>query len=236
MRLVSGARGWVLLELLIALCLFALAVAPLWTMLASQREAAVQIAWTASDGYAGREQEPEDLAWTWGAPQVRAGRWEAGGALTVRTDGPSSAAGILVGVWLDGSFMGETEAESGNWTPLEAAPRSPSPARGQVVVRVRMPAGPWGVPWRTEVPGSPGAPSGGEFAAEDPGGWVTVHLPAAGGSDAQIRDVLRTTTVPVSLGGPSDVVPVSSGPVSVLTVARSQDFTVETGKHVDLYF
>lgn len=235
MRSSSATRGWVLLELLIALCLFGLAVAPLWTMLASQRDAATQIARTASDD-AGEDQSPDDLTWTWGAPQVRVGRWEAGGALAVRTDGPKSPAGILLGVWLDGSFMGETEADPGDWTPLEAGPRSPLPPGAQLVVRARIPAGPWGVPWRTEAPGSPEAPFGGELAADDPGGWVTVHLPAAGESDVQVRDPLRTTTVPVSVGGPSDVVPVLSGLVSVRTGARTQDFTVETAQHVDLYF
>jgi hypothetical protein len=226
----------VLLELLVALCLFGLAVAPLWTMLASQRDAAAQIARTASDERAGADQGPDGLAWTWGAPQVRAGRWEAGGALTVRADGTKSSAGILLGVWLDGSFMGETKADAGDWTPLEAGLPSPLPPRAQVVVRARMPAGPWGVPWRTEAPGSPGAPSGGELAADDPGGWMTVHLPAAGESDAQVSDALRTTTAPVLLGGPSEVIAVASGPVSVLTAARSQEFTLETGRHVDLYF
>ena len=235
-RPASGARGWVLLELLIALCLFALAVAPLWTMLASQRDAAIHIARTASDGNAAGDQGPDGLTWTWAAPQVRASRWEAGAALTVRTDGPSRPAGVLLGVWLDGSFVGETAAESGDWTSLEAGPWTPFPAGAQVVVRARMPAGPWGVPWRTEVPGNPEAPSGGEVPADDPGAWVTVHLPAAGECDAQFTDSLRTTTVPVQAGGPSAVVPVTSGSVTVLTAARSQDLEVETGQHVDLYF
>lgn len=231
-----GTRGWVLLELLIGLCLFGLAVAPLWTMLASQHEVAVQIARTASDEAAAGDQGPEGLVWTWGAPQVRAGGWKSDGTLTVRTDGPRGSERILLGVWLDGSFTGETETHSGNWAALETGLPSPLLSRAQVVVRARIPAGPWGVPWRTEVPGSPSTPSSGEFAADDPGGWVTVHLPAAGESDTQVRDPFRTTTVPVSLGGQSDVVPVPSGPVSVLTAAHSQDFKVEMGQHVDLYF
>ena len=236
MRSSSGDRGWVLLELLVALCLFGLAVAPLWTLLASQREAAVRLARTASDEPSGGEQGPDGLAWTWGAPQIRECRWEAGGALQVRADGPTNPDGMLLGVWLDGSFMGDTEADSGAWTSLEAALRHPLPPRGQVVVRARIPAGPWGVPWRTEVPGSAGPPSGGESAADDLGGWVTVHLAAAGECDTQFRDPLRTTAVPISLDGPSDVVPVPSGPISVLTTGRTQDFMVETGQHVDLYF
>ncbi len=235
MKSSSGTRGWVLLELLVALCLFGLAVAPLWGMLASQRDAAAQVARAASDD-AGGDQSADGLAWTWEAPQVRAGRWEAGGALTVRADGPKTPSGILLGVWLDGSFMGETEADAGAWMPLEAGLRPPLGSRGQVLVRARVPAGPWGVPWRTEGPGAPAAPPGGALVADDPGGWVTVHLPAAGESETQISDALRTTTVPVSLGGPSDVVPVASGPVSALTAARSQEFKVETGQHVDLYF
>lgn len=236
MKSSSGTRGWVLLELLIALCLFGLAVAPLWTLLASQRETAVRIARTASDGSAGGEPDPDSLAWTWGAPQVRAGRWEAGATLAVRAEGSKEPAPILLGVWLDGSFMGETESDSGEWTQLDTGLRPPLPPRGQVVVRARIAAGPWGVPWRTEAPGIPVPPSGGESAADAPVGWVTVHLPAAGACDAQIKDPLRTTTVPVSFEGPSDVVPVPTGPISLLTAARTQDFTVEMGRHVDLYF
>jgi hypothetical protein len=232
----SGSRGWVLLELLVALCLFGLAVAPLWAMLASQREAAIQLARAAADEDTAGEQEPEGLAWTWGAPQVRAVEWEAGGSPRARADGPNSPAGILLGVWVDGAFIGETEAESGGWTSLEVGLRRSLPADAQVVVRARIPEGPWGVPWRTEAPGSPAASSGGEVGPDDPAGWVTVHLPAAGEGSAEVTDSLRTTTTPVPVAGPSDVIPVSQGSVSTTTAARSQDFAVELGQHVDLYF
>ncbi len=75
-----------------------------------------------------------------------------------------------------------------------------------------------------------------ELGADDPAGWVTVHLPAAGESTAEVTDSLRTTTVLVQAGGPSDAVHVPSGSVSVLSAARSQDFDLESGQHVDLYF
>jgi len=205
-------------------------------MLDSQRDAAVQIVRTASDGTADSDQGTDGLAWTWGAPQIRAGVWDADGTLRVLAEGPKRAAGILVGMWLNGSFMGETDASSGGWTPLEAVPPGSLPIRAGVVARARMPAGAWGVPWRTVVPDSPAAPTVGESAIDDPGGWVTVHLPAAGECDAQVRDSLSTTTVPIAQGGPSDVVPVAPGSVSVVTVVRGQDFDIGTKQHVDLYY
>ena len=206
-------------------------------MLASQRDAAAQIARTASDGCGWRSRprwpglDLGSAAGQSGRGGKRAAHSRCGPTARTAPPGYSWACG-----WT-GRSWGRPKRTPGTGRRLEAGLRPPvASSAHRWSCAPGRPTGPGGCRGGPRCREALRRPPAGSLAADDPGGWVTVHLPAAGESDAQVRDPLRTTTVPVPLGGPSDVVPVASGPVSVLTAARSQEFTVETGQHVDLYF
>jgi hypothetical protein len=107
----------------------------------------------------------------------------------------------------------------------------------ELVVRARAPGGPWGPPWRSLVPGAEGEVALPD-AAEIPAGaehQVVVHAPAAG--NAQLEASWEASPFEVgALGTPFMLWTSFSGPAAVNLDDSSQQWFMEAGRELDVYF
>lgn len=241
-----GARGAILLEVVVATVLVALLVLPL----AEGLRSAVERARSGRDGAGELSNQVSDRSkggdpWSWG-PRVVDGWWRPGPVLHLRV---AQAAGdgdpmpLTLGIWADGWLIGERPA--GATAALEVdQPVWEGKEAGELLVRLRATEGAWGPPWRTQVPGPdggfPAAASAGPAdlgVAGDSGGdpVVVVHMALLGTSTPSLR-AGRGLIAPLFQGAPFPFAAGEGGWWSGEAEGRSQRWRMDQGRGLDVYF
>ncbi len=241
----AGDGGYLLLEVLVAVILVGIVVGPLATSLAGQLSRARDAQSTSS--VAGRSQAAQSVSEEDWGPRVVDAWWRPGPVLHVRTSETTGGNGIArLGVWVDGWLVAEVVADPaglGGAGGSGQAEISVQPsvfsahAGGALVIRVRSGAGPWGPPWRTEVPpGSGIVPVPVPLAASDgPPPGVVVHRRGIASSP------LGVSWSAVKISSPSfgllfaETAPFTGWGTANLD-GRTQTWQMEEGRSVDLYY
>jgi hypothetical protein len=216
MRPAAGDRGYVLMEVCMAVLLLTVCLLPLIDVTVSlagrtpsldARAAQLTRDTGAAEGAGSGE-------WTWGP---RPGRlvWSPGPLLLTELIGPGTKNAELVGVWADGWFRGEWRTDGAESLTLGSAAEWQLCTGSEVVVRARREDGAWGAPFRTIVPGN--GNSGGEvdLGALEPGApssGMAVHLPSAAMAGLSLacagaRDVSVTACTPQTWECPAGRLP-----------------------------
>lgn len=242
-RSAKGGPGFILLEILTALLLFALVVGPLVQAFASAR----QRAGLARDGVeapAGLEAGStsglgDDGQWNWG-PRVAGASWRPGPALDIQASGGMAPA--AVGMWVDGWFQGEWELDEDGKLRLPSSDLAAYAGR-ELVVRVRPADGEWGVPWRSMVPDAYATPphtitvtrvvlTDGPPDAEV---CMVVHEPERANPLVQLSDAAGRLLVD-GLEFPFFLDRLTVGRSDVAVGGNVQSWTTEPGRALDVYF
>jgi hypothetical protein len=239
---VHGLRrscGFVLIEVIAAVVLLGVLVAPLVTAMHSAVGRAAAVRALADESFQGSVSTGTEGAWQWG-PKVVSVSWRSRPALflEIQTHGGTAQ---TVGLWLDGWFLGEWDAAGDGGVQLKAADLHA--VNGQeLVARTRESGGAWGPPWRSIVPDAGEAPPSpkarpeavvgdGAITGEESVGHVPVLAnPPAGVSPADAlleKDPLGLQFIlPASVGGRYDL--------SVDGLLQS--WYAEAGRALDVYF
>jgi len=159
-RLRRGDRGFVLMEVLGAVVLFAMLIGPLTTCLLASVDRVVKVCERAADLSSITAESASRLAWSWG-PMVTSLRWTSGPCAVADIAGLTTSEGVI-GLWVDGWFLGEWSLNGDGPFGLPAATWSGLEGR-ELVARVRPIDGSWGPPWRSTV-----LPEGYEVVAVSP--------------------------------------------------------------------
>lgn len=147
-----------------------------------------------------------------------------------------------MGLWCDGWFLGEWEAESSGKALLPEAIWS-GRAGCELVIRTRESEGCWGPPWRCVVPDTfcaiptDGATRGLDAADDADSVWegAVAHTPALGNS----RLAASWADEPISesaLGLTFFLPPATPGCCELSLDERTQSWSAETDRVVDVYF
>lgn len=176
-------------------------------------------------------------AWEWGARVTSIG-WQPGPTLYVSAEDRGGAE-CVVGMWVDGWFVGEQTLDAGGGACVEAYDWSGASDR-ELVIRVRQSEGVWGPPWRSIVPEGGGA------------GEATGHGAVAG--DGSITGDDSVVHMPTPANPPAEVlqpdVLFEKGPLGLLFLLSSetwdrcdvsldgelQSWPMEEGRRLDVYF
>jgi hypothetical protein len=235
-------RGWadgsILIEVLAAIVLLSIILAPLATSMQAAGEQAAAFraehgSLTASPGG-----EQARAAWSWG-PHVDTAAWSAGQklALTVQGDPLEEAS---VGLWCDGWFIGEFTPESDGSVIAKVGLLGAGTGR-ELIARVRVSSGTWGPPWRSLVPDALGM-SGGpltnarfENGTDDTEGCVVLHPACPGNPLLEASDSSRSAWYDES-GLQLFLAPRDSGVFSVRLNGVEQTFKEEGERAFDVYF
>lgn len=179
--------------------------------------------------------------WAWGGPVVEAS-WHSGPVLVVGTRFWGSSAGVSVGLWVDGWFLGERQ--SSDEASVAIGPSLWGGRVGQeVVVRLRMGSGLWGVPWRTVVPDATGMVGGAAIGIDD--GTSSAHNLDKGEACVHPRALGSLTPDPSlssgvlsvgALGLPFMLSALPAGTVRVRWAGLDQYWVAEPGRSLDVYF
>jgi hypothetical protein len=235
-----GATGSVLIEVMVAIVIAALLIVPLASGIQSAlgRSDRVRAQMEQVGGSVSRSRALE--GWEWGA-MVTSAAWQPGPELRVEVE-RSEDAGLALGLWADGWFLGEERANADGSVDLR--PSFWSGMTGcELVVRARESGGEWGPPWRTVVPDAYGAIPADAMAGSSVG---TAGAGAGGlGVVAHSRS-LATPLVVLSwaagsveagaLGLPFFLPLVSSGVAEAAVEGHEQSWLTDAGRAVDLYF
>jgi hypothetical protein len=237
---VGRTRGFVLLDVMVAIVLLGILLGVLATGAQSAcrvavglRDRAVPLSTTSSgDSSLG--------AWTWGEG-IRQAAWGSARVLTIYA-GTQSASQATVGVWCDGWPLGEWQASMKE--PLALGPAVWDGRNGQeVVIRARAGNEGWGPPWRMVVPDQYGDDAVGLAQPVDEpipalgydGAQSAVHLPCqstslpgASWTGSPITCNLAGVTVLLSSNG--------EGLCRVGMGARIQSWLGWSGRRLDVYF
>lgn len=235
----SCCRGFLLIEVAIAMVILAVLVVPLATGMQSAMDRSARARAQAHDLSACPEGAGAEEAWEWGARVTSVG-WQPGPTLSVSSEGRGGAESI-VGVWVDGWFLGEQILDGSCGLCVEAYDWSGAAGR-ELVIRVRQSEGAWGPPWRSVVPEEDEWPAdetaGYEAAAGDgetTGDETVVHLPTLANPPAEVLQ-------PDAL--------FEKGPLGLLFLLSSesgdrcdvsldgelQSWQMEEGRRLDVYF
>lgn len=230
--------GSILIEILIAVVLLCIAVAPLGTAMDAAKERvalarsqnqravfAATVAWT-------RE------AWVWGS-QIMSAEWRPGPALDLLV-GLDAGSETVVGLWIDGWFAGEQRPEADGRLVVKG-PTFIDHVGHEVVVRVRLSGGYWGPPWRSLVPDFTGQVARGPLfrrdvcAGEPDRGGPVLHTPVEAKPAFEVSDPglavqADAAGFPVFLGG------VTADECVIRLGKAEQAWRVEAGRVPDLYF
>jgi hypothetical protein len=232
-------HGWLLIEVAVAVVLSAVLLGPLVTSIHSALMRADAVSAKAS-GLCRVTDAGVPSAWDWGA-MITSAAWRPGPELDVETEGRGEA-GRTVGLWVDGWFVGEHEADDDGNVHLGAGVWWQS-GGCELLVRTRDVDGCWGPPWRTVVPatfsavGRPATESQQHLTAALAEGAVTtfVHVPGP----ANPRLEMSWMDDPVEAGplGLPFLLPVSGDGECGLTLGdAAQAWRAEAGRGLDLYF
>lgn len=161
--------------------------------------------------------------------------WRPGPTLYIRAGGSADQIPII-GLWVDGWFLGEKSNEGEGVMRLGPATWPASTGR-ELVIRVRTAGQVWGPPWRSLVPGADGTVSvpAGEQAAAGAGGELVAHTPTAGNPGFEFSWTV-TSTGPGLLGLPVVLTPTPSGPCAVTLGDSAQSLSMDATRGVDVYF
>jgi hypothetical protein len=243
----AETRGSILLEVMVATLLVGILVVSLATaffgVVGRTREAREQ----ASAAREGGRSPDAASSWEWG-PKVVAGWWRPGPILHLRVAGDigdGAEEGRSVGLWVDGWLVGERVVEAGEVDAAPAGPHEmligPDPwggfAEGELVVRVRDAGGPWGPPWRLAVPDAAATtPATGPVLPSPSGQTAAVaHRPVAGTSPLAVSWSAEVLS-PTLFGAPFIAAGGVQGWGGATLDERSQWWSMEEGRSVDLYF
>lgn len=232
----GSARGFTLIEVITALALVSVALLPMMSLFLAAYERLLAV----GEEEGGAEDETaargSQSSWEWSPSYVEEATWESGGLrLLIRV--PVSEPTLEVGWWVDGWFGGAEVVPASQGGRVLLPQLRIIPEAAEVVVRVRVGDGPWGVPWRTRLSGetAPGD-AGPRDTYGEPGegsgvAAVVVHAPGAG---------VPSLTVTPPPEGPGIlwpvVVPVDPGAVEVGCDGRTQRLEVGPDEVVHLYF
>jgi type II secretory pathway pseudopilin PulG len=229
-----GAGGWVLLEVMAAVAVFAILVTSLVSGFLGVVERGARTEQQADGlGAAGLQ---SDSAWTWGDRALEAA-WSPGPILNVRIAATGGMADAVVGVWADGWLMGEVSPNDSGRVILGASTWADRDGQ-ELVIRAREADGTWGPPWRTFVPDVTGilvaAPGG--VIADQSGGEATVHPPFAANPRFNMSGS-GGAIVSGPSGTPFFATLIPPGPALVsLDGGACQSWLSEPGRGVDVYF
>ncbi len=209
-------RGFLLLELMVALALLGIFLVSLCTGLAALKARAGNLdeAWQ-NTCVGGGPDSQTSASWTWG-PRIVDARWQAeslaeGVVLQLLVASPEDLDGqseAIVGLWIEGWLLAEMSADGGLMDVGSSRASSPGVTSSSVssaqtlrldssfweghegrelVVRVRGEGGAWGPPWRTFVPGcEDGACTEAMGASQTGGTEVVIHVPRLGTARGQV--------------------------------------------------
>jgi hypothetical protein len=231
---VRGREGSILIEVVIAVVLLAILVAPLAggiTVAAARADAVRQQAGRIADGVSA---DDALLTWGWGTKVARAW-WIPGPTLCVRS-APRGDQAARIGVWVDGWFLREDSLDEDGLVRLGPATWL-TRAGGELVLRARTPGGVWGPPWRSIVPGVEGVVSL-PVTTEAPAvadGQVVAHASAAGNPAFQLSWE-EVSPEPGPLGLPLVVQTALSGPCGIGLDGWAQCWRAERQRDLDVYF
>lgn len=223
-----------MLEVLVALVLFAILIVPL----AGSMHAAIASAKKVREqaGEEGRV-SADDVAleaWMWGG-EVPVGWWRPGPKLYVDSGGYGGQ-DVVVGLWLAGWCLGE-ERVGADGILCVAQDLWLGRASTELVVRLRSSDGVWGPPWRTLVPGPDGVVPVPSSEATDiaAGQEVVAHAPTAGSSKFELSwNPTREALGAVGLPFLRTFAPFGACSVALDGVAQSM--WIERGRSLDVYF
>jgi hypothetical protein len=179
-------------------------------------------------------------AWDWG-PRVVSTVWHPGPVLDLEIESREEA-GAVVGLWVDGWFLGEWVPDASRRLSLGASEWGGS-AGAELVLRVRESEGAWGAPWRSLVPDSMGwlsfLPEATADEASGPGVEVAltslVHSPWLANPSLDISWAHHPLQADAA-GLVFELPPSSSGRCEAMLGARNQLWWMEVGRGLDVYF
>lgn len=233
----SGAGGFILIEILVALVVLGImlgALADAAQSAISRAEVVRERVATASSAVA---PEVGGAPWAWG-PTVAQASWGPGPILEVAACG--AGAGFVVGMWADGWLVGEW---SSSGTDVVSVGRQTwvERAGAELVIRLRRADGVWGPPWRLVVPDAScrlDEETGRLRAVDDPipidPEVVAVHHPALCASVVQVAGSLPQDASPD--GRPFLATVGQEGMCAVSLGDRQQVLTLERGRACDVFF
>jgi hypothetical protein len=233
-------QGSVLVEVLVALVLLGLLIVPL----ASGLESAVG----RTDALRTKSQKVSDAfsnvdgaeSWDWG-PAVWSAQWRSGPTLGLKIVAPSGSDPVI-GVWVDGWFLGERSPDAGGSVCLQASELSDLSGR-ELVVRVREEESVWGPPWRSLVPDASGesfsseAATQADFLSQDANTAEksVAHAPALANPRLEIS--WRGAALEADLAALLFALPTSTaGRCEAALDEQRQSWWAEAGRALDLYF
>jgi hypothetical protein len=182
--------------------------------------------------------EPGAADWTWG-PRPGRVTWVDGPMLQAELDAAGAGAAELIGVWVDGWFLGESSTEDAPVVVLGTEAGWRAAAGREVVVRGRRRNGPWGAPFRTLVPGLNEEASEPSHESQVLTGLgdaaLVVHVPSASPVEMTIVSGGHagepvTTSVPLPFALPS------AGPAQASCCSIVQAWMSASSRALDVYF
>jgi hypothetical protein len=234
------STGSILIEVVVAVALLGFLLMPLAGTALSATDRAHGLREQAVGVGADLPSEGTLEAWDWGT-RAMAAWWRPGPTLHVKTRGKdeqrsTGGPAVVVGLWVDGWFLGERSADAEGAVEVGPEVLSASVSR-ELVVRVRRPGTSWGPPWRSLVPGAEGVvalpPSGQENAGV--GGEVVAHPPAAGTPDFR-ASWAGDGGDGGALGLPIVFQSAPPGPCGLSLGVFAQSWLMEAGRGLDMYF
>jgi hypothetical protein len=227
---ITQQRGWVLLEVMAAVALFAVAVGALTGGIiavggqAAALERRVETIRTPDSGVAD--------AWSWGAPAVMVS-WTPGPVLTVAVLCAPRPPDLLVGIWADGWQVAETVPDGEGRVTVQPSDWSDRTGE-ELIVRVRTAGAVWGAPWRSVIPPITGMSPLGSTTSDGVGGQAVAHSPGA--SSRQPDSIGTGVVVPGVSGFPFFISSVPAGTAGVRWEGPGQFWLSESYRTLDVFF
>jgi hypothetical protein len=228
---VRGAEsGFLLLDVMVAVLLVSLVMG---SMVASVLAAGGRVLHgeAAAEALGGGSPTTLSAGWQWPSAVWNA-EWTAAQRLRIDLRDAWSP-GLLVGVWLDGWFKGESPVSDQGVVELDLAQLAVMPGE-EVAIRARIDGRGWGPRWRTIVPGSAAA---GDLVTPTEGSQqvVAIHLPEVATRQPGVGwcDLGALSLLPCLSLAP---LPPASSSASVVLGGRRQTWKAEPGRELDIYF
>jgi hypothetical protein len=232
-------RGFILIEVAIAMVILALLVVPLAAGMQTAIGRSVRVRAQAQGLSVRPDEATIEDPWEWGT-RVTSIRWQPGPTLYVNAEGRSGSE-CVVGLWVDGWFLGERPSDAGGCICVGASDWSGETGR-ELVVRARQSEEAWGPPRRTVIPEGDGSTVGetaGHEAVAGNGsitdGQTVAHVPTLANPPVEVlqSDVLLEE-------GPLGLLfllsPATCGRCDLSLDDQLQSWQVERGRALDVYF
>jgi hypothetical protein len=228
-----SSRGWVLLDVMVAVLVAGVLIGPLAGAVLSGLNQSARVRQQAEDLSAASLEATSMADWTWGSVVVSA-QWLPGPALEVIPYRFDKSVTPFVGLWIDGWFCGEWQADPGGSLSLSSATWAGWEGR-EAVVRVRAAEGAWGPPWRSLVADSRGVVA--DVQAGGPtgsgAGEVVVHAPSAANPLVEASWAQAPLT---SASPPLIAEDVPAAPSTIAMDESLQSWVMEAERGLDVYY